>query len=125
MSSGYVVVPRCLVTFDGASCAEFAGFMRIHMRDLCLWGFLSGKVPCVPHPVALVAPTPLTPPVLASDADKAAAKTTDAAAMDAYDHQLSDYSAALATCHDDLSSYTHCCDEDARVATVLTSSVLP
>ena len=70
-SSGYVAVPRCSVIFDGTNYAEFAGFMRIHMRGLLLWGVLSGEVPCPPCPIAPVAPTPPAPLVLAADASQA------------------------------------------------------
>ena len=83
-SSGYVVVPRCSVIFDGTNYAEFAGFMRIHMRGLLLWGVLSGEVPYPPCPVAPVAPTPPVPPVLvvdASQADRDVAKVLDDAAL--------------------------------------------
>ena len=83
-SLGYVVVPRCSVIFDGTNYAEFAGFMRIHMRGLLLWGVLSGEVPYPPCPVAPVAPTPPVPPVLvvdASQADRDVAKVLDDAAL--------------------------------------------
>lgn len=108
--------------------AEFVIFMRVHMRDIQLWGILSGEVPCPSCPVAPMAPTLPTPPALAadaSDADKAAAKTAHVAAMVVYDHQVSEYSNALATYRDDLIVYTQWCDEDVRAAAVLTSSVLP
>uniref|UniRef100_A0ACD5TPJ9 Uncharacterized protein n=1 Tax=Avena sativa TaxID=4498 RepID=A0ACD5TPJ9_AVESA len=127
-SAGYVAVPRCSVTFDGTNYAEFVGFMRIHMRGLRLWGLLSSEVPRPPCPVAPVAPIPPTPLVLAanaSEADKTATKTADDAAMEAYDQQVSLYSDALASYRDDLIAYTQWCDEDARAAAVLTSSVLP
>ncbi|XBH73711.1 hypothetical protein VPH35_100778 [Triticum aestivum] len=127
-SSGYVAVPRCSVLFDGTNYAEFAGFMRIHMRGLLLWGVLSGEVPCPPCPVALVAPTPPAPPVLAADAsqaDRDAAKALDDTAVDAYDQQMSAYSDALSAYRDDLSAYTQWCNDDARAAAVLTASVLP
>ena len=108
-SSGYVAVPRCSVIFDGTNYAEFAGFMRIHMRGLLLWGVLSGEVPCLPCPVAPVAPTPPAPPVLAADASQAgrdAAKALDVTTVDAYDQQMSTYSDALSAYRDDLSAYT-------------------
>jgi hypothetical protein len=47
-----------------------------------------------------VALVPLTPPVIAADASEAgrvAAKTTDDAAVDAYDQQVEDFSKALST----------------------------
>jgi hypothetical protein len=64
-SSGYVAIPRCPVIFDGANYADFAAFMRVHMRGLRLWGVLSGEVPCPPRPTAPTAPIPPTPVALA------------------------------------------------------------
>ena len=128
-ASGYVAVPRCPVIFDGTNYTEFAGFMRIHMRGIRLWGVLSGEVPCPPRPVAPVAPTPPpTPPAIdadASDADRAAARVAADDADAAYDQEVLDYSNALSVYRDDLAAYTQWCDDDARAATVLTSSVLP
>ena len=127
-SSGYVAVPRCSVIFDGTNYAEFVGFMRIHMRDLLLWGVLFGEVSCPPCPVAPVAPTPPVPPALAADAseaDRAAAKDADDLAIEAYDQQVSDYSESLSIYRDALSVYTQWCNDDARAAAVLTASVLP
>ena len=108
-SSGYVAVPRCSVIFDGTNYAEFAGFMRIHMCGLLLWGVLSSEVPCPPCPVAPVAPTVPVPLVLAGDAsqaDRDAAKAVDDAAVNAYDQQVSAYSDALPVYRDALSAYT-------------------
>jgi hypothetical protein len=102
-SSGYVVVPRCPLTFDGTNYADFAAHMRVHMRDLRLWGVLCGEVSCPPRPLPPVAPVPPTPPVLAADAseaDRAAAKMTDDAAVDAYDQQVADFSESLSTYRD-------------------------
>jgi hypothetical protein len=87
-SSGYVVVPRCPLNFDGTNYVDFAAHMRVHMRGLRLWGVLCGEVPCPSCPLALVAPVPPTPPVVAADvseADRVAAKTAGDAAVDAYD----------------------------------------
>ena len=127
-STGYVAVPRCPAIFDGTNYIEFVGFMRIHMRGLRLWGILSGEVPSPPCPVPPVAPTPLTPPVLAADADQAAkdaAKLADDAVILAYDEQVQTYEDALQTYHAALSAYTQWLDDDARAAAVLTASVLP
>ena len=68
------------------------------------------------------------PPMLATDAsqtDRDAAKALDDAVVDAYDQQVSAYSDALSVYRDDLSAYTQWCNDDARVAVVLTASVLP
>jgi hypothetical protein len=127
-SSGYVVVPRCPLTFDGTNYADFAAHMRVHMRGLRLWKVLCGEVPYLPRPLAPVAPVPPTPPVLAADAseaDRVTAKTADDATVDAYDDQVADFSEALSTYRDAQTAYTQWCDDDARAAAVLTVSVLP
>jgi hypothetical protein len=123
-SSGYVV-PRCSLTFDGANYVDFAAHMRVHMRGLWLWDVLCGKVPCPPRPLALVAPVPPMPSVIASEADMVAAKTADDAVVDAYDQQVADFSKAVSTYRDAQTAYTQWCDEDARDVAVLTASVMP
>jgi hypothetical protein len=63
-----------------------------------------------------VVPVPPTPPVIAADAseaDRIAAKTADDAAVDAYDQQVADFSAALSTYRDAQTAYTQWCDKDA------------
>jgi hypothetical protein len=114
------------MTFDGANYADFAAHMRVHMRGLWLWGVLCGEVPSPPHPLVPVAPVPPMLPVLAADAseaDRVAAKTADDAAVDAYDQQVADFSAALSTYRDAQTAYTQWCDEDARAVAALTASV--
>ena len=126
--SGYIAVPRYSVIFDGTNYTEFTGFMRIHMRSLRLWGFLSGEVCCPPCPVPPVAPTPPTPsalPAYASQTAKDAAKLADEADLRAYDEKALAYEEALQTYHGALSVYTQWLDDDARAAAVLTASVLP
>lgn len=82
-SSGYVVIPRCSVIFDGTNHTEFVGFFRIHMCGIRLWGVLSGEVSYPLRPVPPVAPTPPTSWSLAADAPqiaKDAAKLADESA---------------------------------------------
>jgi hypothetical protein len=55
-SSGYVAVPRCPLTFNGANYADFAAQMRVHMHGLRLWGVLCGEVPYPSRPLTPVAP---------------------------------------------------------------------
>jgi hypothetical protein len=127
-TSGYIAIPHCPVIFDGTNYTEFAGFMRIHMRGLRLWGVLSGEVSCPPYPVSPMAPISPTPSVLAADAsqvDKDAAKSFDDVAVAIYDKKVLEYTDALSTYRDDLTAYTQWMDDDARAAAVLTSSVLP
>jgi hypothetical protein len=68
------------------------------------------------------------PPALVVDApqaDKDKAKSDDDAAIAAYDRKAQEYSDALETYRLDLTACTQWMDDDARVAVVLTSSVLP
>nr|XP_051188566.1 uncharacterized protein LOC127302179 [Lolium perenne] len=128
-SAGYVSIPRCPLIFDGTNYGEFAAFMRIHMRGLRLWGVLTGEVSCPPRPTAPVPPTPPpVPPALAEDAtqaDRDAAKSAEAAADEAYEEQVLTYSEALGSYRDSLATFTQWCDEDARAAAVLSQSVQP
>jgi hypothetical protein len=90
-SSGYVVIPRCPVIFDGANYLDFAAFMRVQMRGLRLWGVLSGEVSCPPCPTPHVAPIPPTPVVLgngASQEAKDAAKSADDSVVASYELKL-------------------------------------
>lgn len=127
-SSGYVAIPRCPVTFDGANYPDFAAFMRVHMRGLRLWSVLSGEVPCPPRPVAPMASVAPMTIALAPDATqevKDAAKSADDIALADYARRVQEHSTAVATYRLDLADYTQWIDEDARAAAVLTSSVLP
>jgi hypothetical protein len=127
-SSGYVAIPCFPMIFDGANYPDFAAFMRVHMRSLCLWGVLSGEVSCPPCPTAPLAPILPTPPVLHDDttqADKDADESADRSAVAAYDLQFQQYSSALETYRLDLTAYTQWMDEDAHAVAVLTASVLP
>lgn len=97
------------------------------MRGLRLWSVLSGEVLCPPYPIALrfllrrhhqsllLMLLSLTRMLPKADDDVVAA----------YDRQVQEYFAALATYRLDLTAYTHWMDDDARAAAVLTSSVLP
>jgi hypothetical protein len=62
--SGYVVIPRCSLIFDGTNYPDFAAFMRIHMRGLRLWGVLSGEVFCPSCPIAPAFPLDRRPQLL-------------------------------------------------------------
>ncbi|KAK1647817.1 hypothetical protein QYE76_065622 [Lolium multiflorum] len=97
------------------------------MRGLRLWGVLTGEVSCPPHPNALVPPTPPSVPhALAEDAtqaDRDAAKSAEAAADEAYEEQVLAYLEAISSYCDSLAIFTQWCDEDARDAAVLSQSV--
>ncbi|KAK1686771.1 hypothetical protein QYE76_047619 [Lolium multiflorum] len=94
------------------------------MRDLRLWGVISGEVICPSCPTAPTAPIPPTPVALAPDATqevKDAAKSSDDTALAEYDRKVQEYS-VVATYRLDLIDYTRWIDEDARLS-VLTSSI--
>jgi hypothetical protein len=119
---------RCPMIFYGANYPDFTAFMRVHMRGLRLWGVFSGEVSYPSCPTAPLAPIPLTPSVLSDDATQAnkdAAKSVDRSVVAAYELKFQQYSSALETYRLDLTSYTQWMDEDARVAAILTSNVLP
>ncbi|KAK1601120.1 hypothetical protein QYE76_007968 [Lolium multiflorum] len=99
------------------------------MRGLRLWRVLTGEVTCPPHPTAPVPPPPpFVPQALAEDAtqaDRDASKSAEAAADEAYEEQVLAYSEALGSYRDSLATFTQWCDEDARAAAVLSQSVQP
>jgi hypothetical protein len=55
-SSGHVPVLRCSVLFNGTNYHDWVPRMRLHMRGLRLWDFLTGKLPCPPSPSAPAQP---------------------------------------------------------------------
>lgn len=56
-SSGAVQVLRCSVLFNGTKYRNWVPRLCLHMRDLCLWEFLTGDIPCPAPPVPPVKPT--------------------------------------------------------------------
>jgi hypothetical protein len=55
-SSAPVPVLRCPVLFNGTNYRDWVPRMRLHMRGLCLWDFLTGELPCPPSPSAPAQP---------------------------------------------------------------------
>jgi hypothetical protein len=55
-SSGPVLVLRCPVLFNGTNYRDWIPRMRLHMRELRLWNFLTGGLPCPPSPSAPAQP---------------------------------------------------------------------
>jgi hypothetical protein len=51
-SSGSVPVLRCLVLFNGTNYRDWIPRMRLHMRGLRLWDFLTGELACPSRPSA-------------------------------------------------------------------------
>jgi hypothetical protein len=51
-SSGLVPVLRCPVLFNDTNYRDWVPRIRLHMRGLCLWDFLTGELPCQSSPSA-------------------------------------------------------------------------
>jgi hypothetical protein len=105
-SSGPVPVLRCLVLFNGTNYRDWVSRMRLHMRGLRLWNFLTGELPCPPSPLA---PTQL----VISEKTTAAEK----------ERLLADCEDRLASYESQFLTYRTWLDEDARAGSVLTASM--
>jgi hypothetical protein len=104
--SGHVSVLRCLVLFNGTNYHDWIPRMRLHMRGLHLWDFLTGELPCSPSPSA-----PAQPVILE--------KTTAAEK----EKLLADYEDHLASYESQFHAYRTWLDEDARAGSVLIASM--
>jgi hypothetical protein len=40
------------VVFNGTNYRDWVPHMRLHMRELYVWDFLTGELPCLPSPLA-------------------------------------------------------------------------
>jgi hypothetical protein len=105
-SSGPVPVLRCLVLFNGTNYRDWVSRMRLHMRGLHLWNFLTGELPCPPSPSAPAQP-------IISQKTTAAEK----------EQLLADYEDRLASYESQFHTYMTWLDEDARAGLVLTASM--
>jgi hypothetical protein len=105
-SSGPVPVLRCLVLFNGTNYRDWVSRMRLHMRGLRLWNFLTGELPCPPSPSAPAQP-------IISQKTTAAEK----------EWLLANYEDRLASYESQFHTYMTWLDEDARAGLVLTASM--
>jgi hypothetical protein len=80
--------------------------MRLHMRGLCLWNFLTGELPCLPSPSA-PAQHVISEKTIAVEKEKLFAD---------YEHRLTSYESQF-------HAYRTWLDEDARAGSVLTASM--
>jgi hypothetical protein len=55
-SSCPISVLRCTVLFNGTHYHDWVPRIRLHMRRLCRWNFLTGKLPCPSPPSAPAQP---------------------------------------------------------------------
>jgi hypothetical protein len=51
---GPVLVLRCPMLFDGINYCDWVPCMRLHVRGLRLWDFLTNELPYPPRPLAPV-----------------------------------------------------------------------
>jgi hypothetical protein len=105
-SSGPVLVLQCLVLFNGINYRDWVPHMRLHMRGLRLWDFLTGELPFPPSPSAPAQ-------FVISEKTTAAEKK----------RLLTDYEDHLASYESQFHAYRTWLDEDARADSVLTASM--
>jgi hypothetical protein len=80
--------------------------MRLHMRGLRLWGFLTGELPCLPSPSVPAQPV-ISEKTTAVEKEKL----------------IADYDDRLASYESQFRPYRTWLYEDARVGSVLTASM--
>jgi hypothetical protein len=105
-SSGTVPVLQCPVLFNGTNYRDWVPRMRLHMRGLRLWDFLTGELLC-----------PLSP---SAPAQLVISENTTAAEKE---QLLADYEDRLASYESQFHAYMTWLDEDARAGSVLTASM--
>jgi hypothetical protein len=98
-------VLQCLVLFNDTNYRDWVPRMRLHMRGLHRWDFLTGELPCPPSPLA-----PAQPVI---------SETTTAAEKE---QLLADYEDHLTSYESQFQVYRTWLDEDARASSVLTAS---
>jgi hypothetical protein len=105
-SSGPVLVLRCPVLFNDTNYRDWVPRIRLYMRGLCLWDFLTGELPCPTSPLAPAQP-------VISEKSTATEK----------ERLLADYEDRLASYELQFHVYKTWLDEDARADSVLTASM--
>ena len=92
--------------FDGTNYRDWVPRMRLHMRGLRLWDFLTGRLRCPPYPIA-----PVQPMIIE--------KTTNDKKTVLFD----DFAECQASYESQFSTYRTWLDEDARAASILAASM--
>jgi hypothetical protein len=105
-SLGSVLVLRCPVLFNGTNYRDWVPRMRVHMRGLQLWEFLTGELPCPPSPSAPAQPV-ISEKTTASEKERL----------------IADYDDHLASYEPQFRAYRIWLDEDARAGSVLVPSM--
>jgi hypothetical protein len=99
-------VLRCSVLFNGTNYRDWVPRMRLYMRGLRLWDFLTGELPYPPSPSTSAQP-------VISEKTTAAEK----------ERLLADYEDRLTSYESQFHAYRTWLDEDARAGSVLTTSM--
>jgi hypothetical protein len=94
------------VIFNGTNYRYWVPCLRWHMRDLCLWKFLTGDIPCPPPPVAPKRPT-----------------IRDKAADDVKTTLLDEYNTCMESYASQFAAYRIWLDKDAQAGPVLAASM--
>jgi hypothetical protein len=94
------------VLFNGTNYRDYVPRMRLHMRGLRLWDFLTGELPCPPSPSAPAQP-------VISEKTTAAKK----------EKLLADYEDHLASYESQFQVYMTWLDENAHAGSVLIGSM--
>jgi hypothetical protein len=92
--------------FNSTNYRDWVPLIRLHMRGLHLWDFLTGELPCQPSPLA---------PARSVISEKTTA--------DEKEKLLADYEDHLASYESQFHIYMTWLDEDARAGSVLTASM--
>jgi hypothetical protein len=101
-----VLVLRYPVLFNGTNYRDWVPHMRMHVRVLQLWDFLTGVLPCSPRPSTHVEPV-ISEKTVTADKEKL----------------LTDYEDHLASYESLFHAYKTWLGEDARAGSVLTASM--
>jgi hypothetical protein len=105
-SSCHVLMLRYSVLFNDTNYHDWVPHMRLYMRGLHLWEFLTGKLPCPPPPSAPAQPV-ISEKTIADEKKRLIAY---------YDDRLASYESQFC-------AYRTWLDEDAQVGSVLVPSM--
>jgi hypothetical protein len=106
-SSCVVPVLRCpVLLFNSTNYHDWVPHLRLHMRGPRLWDYLTGELPCPPHPTAHAKPV-ITEKTTAAEKEKL----------------LADYENHMASYESQFHAYKTWLDEDARAGSVRTASM--
>jgi hypothetical protein len=105
-SSDPIPVLQCSVLFNRTNYCDWVPLMRLHMRGLRLWDFLTGELPCPLLPSAPAQPV-ITEKTIVAEKEML----------------ITDYDDCLASYESQYSAYRTWLDEDARAGSILVASM--